>query len=146
MLSKTCSFIFFQGVPAPCPWMLCTQRCCRSPWHVKPCTRLLTTKAPDSRLALPHPHSSGSVTQWGAANKTPHHGCRFHQVPLALPCTSGWSCPPTRNWGTNTSPRITDSRCCVPQSTAFPLTDPEGLGGCQRDSEPTYRMWKNKTM
>lgn len=121
MLSKTSPFIFLQAVPAPCPWMLRTQRCCWSPWHGKPCTRLLTAKVLGTSLPLPYPHSSDSVTQQGAAKKPP-----FPPRPTSFPHTPGWSCPPTRKWSPNASLGNTDSRC-MPQSTAFPLTDPEGL-------------------
>lgn len=107
MLNKTSSFFFLQGVPAPCLCMPCLQRCCWSPWHSKPCTSLLTAKVPGTGLALLHTHSSGSVTQQGAANKSPHHGCHFYQVPLAflelqagvvLPPETGVPTPPRGSW------------------------------------------------
>lgn len=47
-------------------------------------TRLLTTEALCTGLALLHPPSAAPVIQQGAPNKIPHHRLCFHQVPLAF--------------------------------------------------------------
>ena len=49
--------------------------------------------------------------------------------PSSFPCASCWSCPPTRNWGTNTSP------VCL-KAQLFPSLT-QRVCGCQRGSGPT---------
>jgi len=81
------------------------------------------------------------------SQRNPAPQTQFPPSASSFPCTSGWTCPPTRNWATSTSPRITASHC-RPQSTAFPLTDSEGLWlpTGQWTCSCACRMWKNKTM
>lgn len=135
MLNKTSSFFFLQGVPASCLCVLCLQRCCWSPWHGKPCTRLLTAKVPSTGLALPHPHSSGSVTQQGAANKSPHHGRHFYQVPLAfLELQAGVVLPPET--GVPTPPRGSWTAAVCLKAQLFPSLTWR-VCGCQWGSAPT---------
>ena len=49
--------------------------------------------------------------------------------PSSFPCASCWSCPPTRKWGTNTSP------VCL-KAQLFPSLT-QRVCGCQRGSGPT---------
>lgn len=106
---------------------------------------LLTAKAPGTGAAAPTQLWFSDSARSCQQNPAPETPCL--PSPCGFPCVSGWSCPPTRNWGTNTSRRRTDSRC-VDQSTAFPLTDPQGLWlpAMQQTYICKYRTWKNKTM
>lgn len=100
MPSKTSHFMLLQGVPAPCPRMPCTWRCHQSPWH-------------GMKVLAPawHCHTQTALAQW-LRKQLPTELMAFPS-PSGFPCPLGWHCPPTRNWGTGTSPGSQTEALCL---------------------------------